>query len=36
MYALGLDEDDVEEHVYGLMGVSPVGNGIRKMAVAAE
>jgi CarD family transcriptional regulator len=36
MYALGMDEDGVDEHVYGLMGVSPVSNGIRKMAVAAE
>jgi CarD family transcriptional regulator len=36
MYALGLDEDDVEEHVYGLMGVAPVGTGSRKVAVAAE
>ena len=36
MYALGMDEDGVEEHVYGLMGVSPVTNGSRKMAVAAE
>jgi CarD family transcriptional regulator len=36
MYALGLDEDEVEEHVYGLMGVTPVSNGARKMAVAAE
>jgi CarD family transcriptional regulator len=36
MYALGLDEDGVEEHVYGLMGVAPLTNGSRKMAVAAE
>ncbi|HZU61843.1 MAG TPA: CarD family transcriptional regulator [Solirubrobacteraceae bacterium] len=36
MYALGLDEDEVEEHVYGLMGVSPVTSASRKMAVAAE
>ncbi len=36
MYALGMEEDGVEDHVYGLMGVSPVGNGSRRMAVAAE
>ncbi len=35
MYALGMDEEEVEEHVYGLMGVTPASNG-RKMAVAAE
>jgi CarD family transcriptional regulator len=36
MYALGLEEDGVEDHVYGLMGVSTVGNGSRRMVVAAE
>jgi CarD family transcriptional regulator len=36
MYALELDEEEVEEHIYGLMGTAPTGNGSRKMAVAAE
>jgi CarD family transcriptional regulator len=35
MYALQMDEDDVEEHIYGLMGTAPTHNG-RKVAVAAE
>jgi CarD family transcriptional regulator len=35
MYALGMDEDGVEEHIYGLMGVAPTGNG-RRLTVAAE
>ena len=35
MYALDMDEEEVEEHIYGLMGVTPAGNG-RKLAVAAE
>jgi CarD family transcriptional regulator len=35
MYALQMDEDEVEEHIYGLMGVTPTHNG-RKVAVAAE
>ncbi|HEY1524475.1 MAG TPA: CarD family transcriptional regulator [Solirubrobacteraceae bacterium] len=34
-YALDLDEEQVEEHLYGLMGVAPAGNG-RKVAVAAK
>ena len=34
MYALDLDEDEVEDHIYGLLGVPPSGNGARKMAVA--
>jgi hypothetical protein len=34
-YALNLDEEQVEEHIYGLLGVAPAGNG-RKLAVAAE
>jgi len=34
MYALDLQEDDVEEHIYGLMGTTPTHNG-RKVAVAA-
>jgi len=33
MYALELDEDEVEEHIHGLMGTSPNGNGSRKVAV---
>jgi CarD family transcriptional regulator len=36
MYALDLEEDEVEEHIYGLLGVPPSGNGTRKMAVAAK
>jgi CarD family transcriptional regulator, regulator of rRNA transcription len=36
MYALDLDEDEVEEHIYGLMGTTPNGNGSRKVAVAAK
>jgi CarD family transcriptional regulator len=36
MYALGLDEEGVEEHIYGLMGVAPTGSGVRKLAVAAD
>jgi len=35
MYALQMDEDEVEEHVYGLMGTTPTHGG-RKVAVAAE
>jgi CarD family transcriptional regulator len=35
MYALAMEEDDVEEHIYGLMGTTPTHNG-RKVAVAAE
>jgi CarD family transcriptional regulator len=36
MYALEMDEDEVEEHIYGLMGTTPNGNGSRKVAVAAK
>jgi CarD family transcriptional regulator len=36
MYALEMDEDEVEVHIYGLMGTTPNGNGHRKMAVAAK
>ncbi|HEY1591930.1 MAG TPA: CarD family transcriptional regulator [Solirubrobacteraceae bacterium] len=37
MYALGLDEEDVEDHIYGLLGVPHSnGNGARKVAVAAK
>ncbi len=37
MYALGLDEEEVEEHIYGLLGVPHSnGNGARKVAVAAK
>jgi CarD family transcriptional regulator len=35
MYALEMDEEEVEDHIYGLMGTTPNGNG-RKMAVAAK
>ena len=35
MYALSLDEEQVEEHIYGLLGTAPAGNG-RKVAVAAK
>jgi CarD family transcriptional regulator len=37
MYALEMDEEGVEEHIYSLMGIEPTGNGSRKVvAVAAE
>ena len=36
MYALAMDEEEVEEHIYGLMGVAPTGSITRKLAVAAE
>ena len=36
MYALELDEDGVEEHICGLLGTTPNGNGHRKVAVAAK
>jgi CarD family transcriptional regulator, regulator of rRNA transcription len=36
MYALEMDEEEVEEHIYGLMGATPNGNGSRKMAVATK
>jgi CarD family transcriptional regulator len=36
MYALDMDEEEVEEHIYGLMGTTPNGNGTRKVAVAAK
>ncbi len=37
MYALGMDEDEVEEHIYGLLGVPHSnGNGSRKVAVGAK
>ncbi len=35
MYALAMDEEDVEEHIYALMGTTPTHTG-RKVAVAAE
>jgi CarD family transcriptional regulator len=35
MYALEMDAEEVEEHIYGLMGVAPTGT-LRKVAVAAE
>ena len=36
MYALEMDEEEVEEHIHGLMGTTPNGNGSRKVAVAAK
>jgi CarD family transcriptional regulator len=36
MYALEMDEEEVEVHIYGLMGTTPNGNGSRHMAVAAK
>jgi CarD family transcriptional regulator len=36
MYALALDEEEVEVHIYGLLGATPNGNGSRKLAVAAK
>jgi CarD family transcriptional regulator len=36
MYALALDEEEVEAHIYELLGASPSGNGARKLAVAAK
>jgi CarD family transcriptional regulator len=36
MYALSMDEEEVEEHIHGLMGTTPNGNGSRKVAVAAK
>ncbi len=37
MYALGLDEEEVDDHIYGLLGVPHSnGNGARKVAVAAK
>jgi CarD family transcriptional regulator len=36
MYALNLDEEEVEAHIHGLMGTTPNGNGSRKVAVAAK
>jgi CarD family transcriptional regulator len=36
MYALEMDEEGVEGHIYSLMGIEPTGNGSRKVAVAAE
>jgi CarD family transcriptional regulator len=36
MYALAMGEEEVEEHIYGLLGVSHNGNGSRKVAVAAK
>ncbi len=35
MYALSMDEEEVEEHIHGLMGTTPNGHG-RKVAVAAK
>jgi CarD family transcriptional regulator len=35
MYALDLEAEEVEDHIYGLLGVEPPANG-RKVAVAAE
>ena len=36
MYALELDEDEVDEHICGLVGTAGNGNGSRKVAVAAK
>ena len=36
MYALEMDEEEVEVHIHGLMGTTPNGNGARKVAVAAK
>jgi CarD family transcriptional regulator len=36
MYALGMDEEEVEEHIYGLLTISSNGNGSRKVAVGAK
>ena len=36
MYALEMDEDEVEEHIQRLMGTTPSGIGARKVAVAAK
>ena len=36
MYALSMDEEEVEEHIHGLMGTAPTGHGSRKVAVAAK
>jgi CarD family transcriptional regulator len=33
MYALSLDEDEVEDHIYGLLSIPSNGNGHRKVAV---
>jgi CarD family transcriptional regulator, regulator of rRNA transcription len=32
MYALEMDEEEIEVHIYGLMGTAPSGNGSRKVA----
>jgi CarD family transcriptional regulator len=36
MYALGMDEEGIDEHIHGLLGTTPNANGARKMAVAAK
>lgn len=36
MYALAMGEEEVEVHIYELLGASPNGSGARKMAVAAK
>jgi CarD family transcriptional regulator len=36
MYALEMDEEGIEEHIYGLLGTAPNGHGSRKVAVAAK
>jgi CarD family transcriptional regulator len=36
MYALGMDEDAVEEHIYGLLSIPSNGHGSRRVAVAAK
>src|ERR1700740_706820 len=32
MYALEMDEEGIEEHIYGLLGTAPNGHGSRKVA----
>jgi CarD family transcriptional regulator len=36
MYALAMGEEEVEVHIYELLGASPNGSGARKLAVAAK
>ena len=36
MYALAMDEEEVEEHIYGLLSIPTNGNGHRKVAVGAK
>src|SRR6202162_1539693 len=36
MYALSMDEEGIEQHIHGLLGTTPSGNGVRRMTVAAK